>query len=68
MYRPKGYEDGTIRVGVRYLRTVVTKLVCLGGGVDPPAGDGIVSSQKRPDWLWGTPSLLFNVYRRQSEA
>lgn len=34
MYRPKGYEDGTIWVGVRYLRTVVTKLVCLGGGVD----------------------------------
>ena len=33
-----GHEDGTIRVGVRYLRTGVTKLVCQGGDVDSRLG------------------------------
>ena len=38
MYRPMGHEDGTIKVGVRYLRTVVTELVYHGGVVDSRLG------------------------------
>jgi hypothetical protein len=39
VYHPRGYEDGTIRDGVRYLRTVVTKRgLCQGGGVDSRLG------------------------------
>jgi hypothetical protein len=34
-----------------------------GVGVRVPVGLRIFSSPCRPDWLWGTPSFLFNGYR-----
>jgi hypothetical protein len=32
-------------------------------GSNPHSGKKFFSSPKRPDWLWGPPSLLFNGYR-----
>jgi hypothetical protein len=34
-----------------------------GVGIRVPVGSRIFSSPRRPDWLWGPPSLLFSGYR-----
>jgi hypothetical protein len=36
-----------------------------GVGVQFPVGSGIFSFLRPPDWLWGTPTLLSNLYRGQ---
>jgi hypothetical protein len=37
-----------------------------GRGSIPRSGKRFFSSPQRPDWLWGSPSLLSNGYRRLS--
>jgi hypothetical protein len=44
--------------------------IAIGYGLDErgvrvrvPVGSRIFSSQRCPDWLWGTPNLLSNGYR-----
>jgi len=45
-----------IRIGVV---DIATRLRSGRSGVLFPARDRLFSSPKRPDWLWGTPSLIF---------
>jgi len=58
VYRPIGHEDG-----VRYLRTVVSKLVYQGGGVDSRLRMGLFLLKKTTRLALGHTHML--SYRRQ---
>ena len=45
------------------ISTIMTRLRSGWSVVRIPGGASLFSSSKRPDRLWGSPSLLFNVYR-----
>jgi hypothetical protein len=52
-----GSRDSSVGVATGY------RLDGRGVGVRVPVGSRILSSPRRPDRLWGPPSLLSNAYR-----